>query len=51
MNDYLTRDNHIIIPLIYRGRVSGHANSLGGVLLNAWDSELWNIAEWHRIAG
>jgi peptide/nickel transport system substrate-binding protein len=49
MNDYLTRDSNIIIPLIYRGRVSGHANSLGGVLINAWDSELWNIADWYRI--
>jgi peptide/nickel transport system substrate-binding protein len=49
MNDYLTKDNNIIIPLIYRGRVSGHANSLGGVLMNAWDSELWNIADWYRI--
>ena len=49
MNNYLTADNNIIIPLIYRGRVSAHANSLGGVLLNSWDSELWNIADWHRV--
>jgi peptide/nickel transport system substrate-binding protein len=50
MNEYLTLDNHIIIALVDRGRVSGHANSLGGVKLNTWDSELWNIADWHRIA-
>ena len=49
MNDWLTRDNNIIVPLIYRGRVSAHANSLGGVQLNSFDSELWNIADWYRI--
>ena len=50
MNDYLTVDNNIIIPLVDRGRVSGRANSLGGVVMNTWDSELWNIADWHRVA-
>ena len=49
MNDFMTKDSNIIIPLIYRGRVSAHANSLGGVLMNAWDSELWNIADWYRV--
>jgi peptide/nickel transport system substrate-binding protein len=49
MNDFLTKDNHIIVPLIYRGRVSAKSNTLGGVLMNAWDSELWNIADWYRI--
>jgi peptide/nickel transport system substrate-binding protein len=29
--------------------VSAHANSLGGVVLNTWDSELWNAADWYRI--
>ena len=36
------------IPLINRGFVSAHLDSLRGVKMNAWDSELWNIAEWHR---
>ena len=49
LNDLLTKDSNVIIPLIYRGRVSGHAITLGGVKLNAWDSELWNIADWYRI--
>jgi peptide/nickel transport system substrate-binding protein len=49
MNDWLTRDSNIIIPLIHRGRVSAHANTLGGVLMNAWDSELWNAADWYRV--
>ncbi len=49
MNDMLTKDTFTIIPLVDRGRVSAHANSLGGVVLNTWDSELWNIADWHRV--
>ena len=48
MNDMLVRD-HVLIPLVHRGRVSAHARSLGGVRLNTWDSEIWNIADWHRI--
>ncbi|MBV0911388.1 peptide ABC transporter substrate-binding protein [Anianabacter salinae] len=39
-----------MIPLVHRGRLSAHSNSLGGVALNVWDSELWNVADWHRIA-
>ena len=48
MNDMLVQD-HVLIPLVHRGRVSAHAHSLGGVLLNTWDSEIWNIADWHRL--
>ncbi len=47
MNDMLMQD-YVLIPLVHRGRVSAHAASLGGVRLNTWDSELWNIADWHR---
>lgn len=49
LNEMLTKDSYVIIPLVDRGRVSAHSNSLGGVVLNTWDSELWNIADWHRI--
>ncbi|WP_420567004.1 peptide ABC transporter substrate-binding protein [Thalassovita sp.] len=49
LNDMLTKDGHVVVPLVDRGRVSGHANSLGGVVLNTWDSELWNVADWYRI--
>ncbi len=49
MNDFVTKDSNIIIPLIYRGRVSAHSNTLGGVMLNAFDSELWNAADWFRM--
>ena len=40
-----------MIPLVHRGRLSAHANTLGGVILNVWDSELWNVADWHRLEG
>ena len=49
MNDMVTKDSDAIIPLIYRGTASAHANSLGGVQLNAWDTELWNVADWYRV--
>ncbi|WP_146587393.1 peptide ABC transporter substrate-binding protein [Puniceibacterium confluentis] len=49
LNDIITKDTMTIVPLVDRGRVSAHSNSLGGVALNTWDSELWNIADWHRI--
>lgn len=47
LNDQQIQE-YIMIPLIHRGSVSAHSNSLGGVVLNAWDSELWNIADWYR---
>jgi peptide/nickel transport system substrate-binding protein len=50
LNDMMTKESNVIVPLVDRGRVSAHAVSLGGVVLNTWDSELWNIADWYRIA-
>ncbi len=47
MNDLLMQEG-AMIPLIHRGRVSAHSNALGGVILNTWDSELWNAADWFR---
>ncbi len=49
LNDMLTKDSHTIVPLVDRGRVSAHSNTLGGVILNTWDSELWNVADWYRV--
>ena len=49
LNDMLTKESYVIVPLVDRGRVSAHANSLGGVKLNTWDSELWNAADWFRV--
>jgi peptide/nickel transport system substrate-binding protein len=49
MNDMLTKDSFTVVPLVDRGRNSGHSNTLGGVILNTWDSELWNVSDWYRI--
>jgi peptide/nickel transport system substrate-binding protein len=49
LNDMVTRESHVIIPLVDRGRVSARSNTLGGVELNVWDTELWNAADWYRI--
>lgn len=47
LNDMIVSSTSFI-PLIHRGRVSVKANTLGGVVLNPWDSELWNVADWTR---
>ena len=47
LNDMLVR-SYVQIPLVSRGVVSAHLNTLEGVRFNAWDSEMWNIAEWRR---
>ena len=39
---------YVELPLVNRGSVSAHLDTLKGVRMNAWDSELWNIAEWAR---
>jgi peptide/nickel transport system substrate-binding protein len=51
MNDLLVQ-NCVMIPLIHRGDVSGIANTLkmgGWDVVNSWDSEFWNIADWERV--
>ena len=48
LND-MAIEGGMMIPLVHRGRLSAHANSLGGVVLNVWDSEIWNIADWYRM--
>ncbi len=47
LNDLLVK-GYAEIPLVLRGFVSAHLNTLRGVRINAWDTELWNIAEWRR---
>ncbi len=49
MNDMLTKDGMVTLPLILRGNLSAMSNALGGVKVNAWDSELWNVADWYRV--
>ena len=47
LNDLLVQ-NYVMIPLVHRGSVSAHANTLQGVRMNAWDTEMWNIEDWSR---
>ncbi len=49
LNEMVTKDSYAIIPLVYRGTASAVSNTLGGVQLNAWDTELWNTMDWYRI--
>jgi peptide/nickel transport system substrate-binding protein len=46
--DDMLAQNYVNLPLVFRGSVSAHANSVLGVRLNGWDSELWNIEDWTR---
>ncbi|MEX0320403.1 MULTISPECIES: peptide ABC transporter substrate-binding protein [unclassified Ruegeria] len=50
LNDIMV-ENGGMIPLVHRGRISAHSTTLGGVVLNVWDSELWNAADWFRKTG
>jgi peptide/nickel transport system substrate-binding protein len=49
MNNMLTVDSYVVVPLVDRGRNSGKSKTLGGVVLNTWDSELWNASDWYRV--
>ena len=48
MDDMVTKNSMIVVPLVHRGTLSAHINTLAGVKINAWDSELWNVADWSR---
>lgn len=49
LNDIIVQD-YAQIPLVFRSAASSaHANSLGGININGWDSEMWNIEDWTRI--
>jgi peptide/nickel transport system substrate-binding protein len=47
LNDML-HNNYVQLPLVFRGDVSAHSNSLKGVRMNSWDGQLWNIEDWYR---
>lgn len=49
MNDMLTKDSMVVVPLVDRGRLSAHSVTLGGVNQNTWDTEMWNVQDWYRI--
>ena len=40
--------SYAMLPLVWRGRVSAASNTLGGDVMNTWDSEMWNIQSWYR---
>ncbi len=48
LNDMIV-NSPSFIALVDRGRVSTKSNTLGGVKMNAWDSELWNASDWFRV--
>ncbi len=49
LNDLLVQE-YALIPLVYRSSAaSAFHNSLGGVDMNGWDSEMWNIEDWYRV--
>ena len=49
LNDLLVQE-YALIPLVYRSSAaSAYHNSLGGVEMNGWDSEMWNIEDWYRL--
>ncbi len=49
LNDMLTKDTYTVVALVDRGRLSAASNTLGGVVLNTWDTELWNAQDWFRV--
>lgn len=49
MNDLIVQ-NGAALPLVHRGDVSAQSNSITGVILNVWDAELWNVADWQRAS-
>ncbi len=49
LNEMLTKDSYVVVPLVDRGRLSAASNTLGGVVLNTWDTELWNAQDWFRV--
>jgi peptide/nickel transport system substrate-binding protein len=48
MND-LVCDNRVVIPVVYRPRVSAVANRLRAPL-SGWDNDFWALADWYREA-
>ena len=48
MND-LVCDSRVVIPVVYRPRVSAVANRLRAPL-SGWDNDFWALADWYREA-
>ena len=50
MNDLLIADG-AVLPLVERSLVIGISPRLVGVDPTPWDSDVWNIKDWHRREG
>ncbi len=48
MND-LVIENHVVVPVAYRPRVSAAAMKLQAPL-SGWDNDLWNLRDWYKEA-
>jgi peptide/nickel transport system substrate-binding protein len=49
MNDLVVQ-NQVVIPVIWRAKVSALSHKLKDTDISAWDSDLANLAFWHREA-
>jgi peptide/nickel transport system substrate-binding protein len=49
MNDLLV-DDVVVIPLIWRNEAVAVSQTLQGLELTTWDSNLWDLAYWYRQA-
>ena len=47
MNDLVIEDV-VVIPVVWRNRVSAVSHGLRGMEVGPWDSDLWNLAYWYR---
>ncbi|WP_204514064.1 peptide ABC transporter substrate-binding protein [Bradyrhizobium canariense] len=48
LNNMLTVDSYTLVPIVWRGTVTAVSNTLGGDIMNSWDTELWNAQDWYR---
>jgi peptide/nickel transport system substrate-binding protein len=47
MNDMLVQ-HVVVIPINWRNGVAAVNHALRGMTLSGWDSNLWNLAHWHK---
>ena len=49
MNDMVIQ-NTVVIPVLWRMVISAVSNKLKNTDISGWDSNFWNLANWHREA-
>ena len=49
MDAMVSTDSFTVIPMVNRGSLSAASNTLGGVIINGWDTEFWNVQDWTRV--